>query len=91
MRKNSVTSSCFLFKWISCHIEISILVILSKPGGNKHLGFVTQGTPQVPVKLRVQAARTEVAQVCTGFQVTMRTSLFAPLLPISRKSPALVT
>lgn len=91
MRKDSATSSCFLFKRISCHIEINILVILSKPGGNKHLGFVTQSTPQVPMNWLLQAACTEGAQVCTRFQRTMRTSLFVPLFPISRKFPALVT
>lgn len=91
MRKDSAASSCFLFKRINCHIEINILVILSKPGGNKHLGFVTQSTPQVPMNWLLQAACTEGAQVCTRFQHTMRTSLFVPLFPISRKFPALVT
>lgn len=37
----------------------------------------------------VQAAHTEMAQVCTGVQVTMRTSLFAPLVPSLQKLPSL--
>lgn len=89
MRKNSISSSFLLFKWISCHIEISILVLLSKPGENKHLGFVTQSTPQIPVNWLVQAAPTEGAQVCTGVQVTMRTSLFTPLAPNFQKLSSL--
>lgn len=51
MRKNSVTSSFILCKWISGHIEISILVILSKAGEKEPLGFVTQSTPEIPVNL----------------------------------------
>lgn len=37
----------------------------------------------------VQAAHTEVAQVCTGVQVTMRTSLFPPLVPSLQKLSSL--
>lgn len=80
MRKNSITSSFLLFKWVSCHIEISILVILSKPGENKHLGLVTQSTAQIVMNWFVQAAHTEMAQVCTGVQVTMRILSLLPLL-----------
>lgn len=37
----------------------------------------------------VQAAHPEVAQVCTGVQVTVRTSLFAPLAPSLQKLSSL--
>ena len=85
IRKNSVRSSFLWFKGISYHTDNITRIPISKSGEGKQLVFVTQSAPQVPRHWLLQAAHSVVAEVRTGVQVTMGTSLFAPSAPSLQK------